>query len=392
MSAAAAGIAPGQCRPCQPRSTEGDVRDRGLHRQGVRRPCRALRDCAHSQISYNSCRNRHCRSARHLRQRNGWRRARPICCRCRTIMSCSRYRRPSPISPTRTRPLSLPASSPRPCSAETLVTIAADPKRLGARVRHHFGPPYLGSGDDPSPARPHDHQGRRSSRSSGERWVACAFRLLLAGARANRPCSDGCSSATCSSPPTRPAACEASAITPLWPTRKRSMAYCSLARRPGCGRVLQAPVRRPQAVLAYLSRYTHRVAIANSRLIACDRASVTFRWKDYRVEGGDRRRAIGYVPVRPQFLIHVLPSSLRGVPVHRLLASGTPAPTTSPERVNCWPFPVPEGQPTAAAVDHSKPKCPCCGGRMIIIELFERGATPRQRPTGPTIVSRLDTS
>jgi hypothetical protein len=51
-----------------------------------------------------------------------------------------------------------------------------------------------------------------------------------------------------------------------------------------------------------------------------------------------------------------------------------------------------EGQPTEAAVDHGKPDCPCCGGRMIIIEVFERGATPRYRPTAPTIVSRLDTS
>ena len=92
-----------------------------------------------------------------------------------------------------------------------------------------------------------------------------------------------------------------------------------------------------------------------------------------------------------RFLIHVLPSGFHRIRHYGLLASGTRADNIARAR-ELLAVSKPEAQPTAAAVDHSKPKCPCCGGRMIIIEVFERGATPWHRPTGPTIVSRLDTS
>ena len=153
------------------------------------------------------------------------------------------------------------------------------------------------------------------------------------------------------------------------------------------------PFGGPQAVLAYLSRYTHRVAIANSRLIACDRNRVTFRWKDYRAEGRDRQKVMTLATAEfiRRFLIHVLPSGFHRIRHYGLLASGTRADNIARAR-ELLAVSKPEAQPTAAAVDHSKPKCPCCGGRMIIIEVFECGATPRHRPTGPTIVSRLDTS
>jgi hypothetical protein len=153
------------------------------------------------------------------------------------------------------------------------------------------------------------------------------------------------------------------------------------------------PFGGPQAVLAYLSRYTHRVAIANSRLIACDHASVAFRWKDYRAEGRDRQKIMTLATAEfiRRFMIHVLPHGFHRIRHYGLLASGTRTDNVARAR-ELLAVSKPEGQPTAAAVDHSKPKCPCCGGRMIIIEVFERGATPRHRPSGPTIVSRLDTS
>jgi hypothetical protein len=153
------------------------------------------------------------------------------------------------------------------------------------------------------------------------------------------------------------------------------------------------PFGGPQAVLAYLSRYTHRVAIANSRLIACDRGAVTFRWKDYRAEGRDRQKVMTLATAEfiRRFLIHVLPSGFHRIRHYGLLASGTRADNIARAR-KLLAVSKSEGRPTAADVDAGKPKCPCCGGRMIIIEVFERGATPRQRPTGPTIVSRLDTS
>ena len=93
-----------------------------------------------------------------------------------------------------------------------------------------------------------------------------------------------------------------------------------------------------------------------------------------------------------RFLIHVLPQGLHRIRHYGLLASGTRAVNIARARELLAVSKPEGGQPTEAAVDHSKPDCPCCGGRMIIIEVFERGATPRHRPTGPIIVSRIDTS
>jgi hypothetical protein len=153
------------------------------------------------------------------------------------------------------------------------------------------------------------------------------------------------------------------------------------------------PFGGPQAVLAYLSRYTHRVAIANSRLIAFDHANVTFRWKDYRAEDRDRQKVmtLNTAEFIRRFLIHVLPQGFHRIRHYGLLASGTRADNIARAR-ELLAASKPEGPPTEAAVDPIKPDCPCCGGRMIIIEVFERGASPRHRPTGPTNVIRLDTS
>jgi hypothetical protein len=153
------------------------------------------------------------------------------------------------------------------------------------------------------------------------------------------------------------------------------------------------PFGGPQAVLAYLSRYTHRVAIANSRLIAFDQQGVTFKWKDYRIEGRDRykRMTLATDEFIRRFLIHVLPKGLHRIRHYGLFAKSACADHIVRAR-ELLAIAKPEGRPTAAAADPGKPTCPCCGGRMIIIEIFERGATPRHQPTAPTIVIRIDTS
>ena len=153
------------------------------------------------------------------------------------------------------------------------------------------------------------------------------------------------------------------------------------------------PFGGPEAVLAYLSRYTHRVAIANSRLIAFDQQGVTFKRKDYRIEGRDRYKQMTLATdefIR-RFLIHVLPKGLHRIRHYGLVAKGVCADNIARAR-ELLAAAKPEGQPTAAAVDPNKPACPCCGGRMIIIEVFERGCTPRHRPTAPTNHIRIDTS
>jgi hypothetical protein len=153
------------------------------------------------------------------------------------------------------------------------------------------------------------------------------------------------------------------------------------------------PFGGPQAVLAYLSRYTHRVAIANSRLIACDRSGVTFRWKDYRADGRDRQKVMTLSTgefIR-RFLIHVLPHGFHRIRHYGLLASGTRADNIARAR-ELLAVSNSKAEQAGAAAEPGKPTCPCCGGRMIIIEVFERGATPRHRPTAPPIAIRIDTS
>jgi hypothetical protein len=153
------------------------------------------------------------------------------------------------------------------------------------------------------------------------------------------------------------------------------------------------PFGGPEAVLAYLSRYTHRVAIANSRLIAFDARGVTFKWKDYRIAGRDRykRMTLATDEFIRRFLIHVLPKGLHRIRHYGLFARGACAANIARAR-ELLTVSNSQSESTTAATDPSKPACPCCGGRMIIIELFARGATPRHQPTAPSIVVRIDTS
>jgi Putative transposase len=147
------------------------------------------------------------------------------------------------------------------------------------------------------------------------------------------------------------------------------------------------PFAGPQAVLAYRSRYTHRVAIANSRLIAADDDGVTFTWKDYRFEGRERHKTMTLVPdefIR-RFLLHVLPKGFHRIRHYGLLASATRRATIARAR-ELLGVPEPRTAPdattaaTATAPTDHRPPCPCCGGRMIIVETFERGGGPRDPP------------
>jgi hypothetical protein len=132
---------------------------------------------------------------------------------------------------------------------------------------------------------------------------------------------------------------------------------------------------------------------ANGRLIACDQHGVTFKWKDYRIEGRDRYKQMTLETFEfiRRFLVHVLPKGLHRIRHYGLFAKGACAGNIARAR-EMLAAAKPQGQPTAAAVDPNKPNCPCCGGRMIIIEVFERGATSRHRSTDPATVIRIDTS
>jgi hypothetical protein len=275
-------------------------------------------------------------------------------------------------------------------SAETMLTIAADPKHLGARigitsVLHTWGSALT--------HHPHVHMIVPGGGISpdGQRWVSCRpgfflpvrvlsrlFRRLFleklaAAHQAGRLSFFGDHAHLADAQ---------SFAAYLAPPRKAE--WVVYAKRPFSG---------PEAVLAYLSRYTHRVAIANSRLIGCDQHGVTFKWKDYRIAGRNRYKQMTLATdefIR-RFLIHVLPKGLHRIRHYGLFAKGSCADNIARAR-ELLAAAKPEGEPAAATLEHSKPTCPCCGGRMIVIEVFARGATPRHQPTAPTIIVRVDTS
>ena len=280
-------------------------------------------------------------------------------------------------------------------AAEATLTIAADPKHLGARigitaVLHTWGSAMT--------HHPHVHMivpGGGLSHD-GERWVACRptfflpvrvlsrlFRRLflqrLAAAHAaNRLAFFG----------DHAALAETRAFTAfLAPLRKAE--WVVYAKEPFGG---------PQAVLAYLSRYTHRVAISNRRLISADETGVTFKWKDYRIKGPGRYKTMT-LPTHAfirRFLMHVLPKGVHRIRHYGLFANGNRAANIARAReLLAVPPRVPPHETDGPAEPEQlrvlpKP-CPCCGGRMIIIETFARGCQPKHRPT-PAPIIRIDTS
>ena len=142
------------------------------------------------------------------------------------------------------------------------------------------------------------------------------------------------------------------------------------------------PFAGPAAVLAYLSRYTHRVAISNRRLLALDERGVTFRYKDYRREGTERHRTMT-LPTGEFircFLLHVLPRGFHRIRHYGLLASGGRRDNLARARELLAAPPPPPEQDVAPEPSDHRPPCPCCGGRMLILETFERYAQPRAPP------------
>ncbi len=158
------------------------------------------------------------------------------------------------------------------------------------------------------------------------------------------------------------------------------------------------PFAGPRQVLRYLSRYTHRVAISNRRMLSADANSVSFKYKDYRIEGPARYKTMTLATdefIR-RFLIHVLPKGFHRIRHYGLLANANRAADIAHARELLTVPSRPKAPETsAAALDQPRvlPRpCPCCGGRMIIIESFARGCQPKHRPTPAPAEIRIDTS
>jgi hypothetical protein len=346
-------------------------------------------DCSHTLVAYNSCRNRHCPKCQGAAARQ-W-----LAERAAELLPVPYYHvvftLPAAIADIAYQNKAVIYDLLFRTSAETMLTIAADPKHLGARigitaVLHTWGSAMT--------HHPHVHMivPGGGIALDGKRWVACRpgfflpvrvlsrlfrrlfLKMLTATYKAGRLNFFGHHA------PLADARAFTAYLAPL-----RKAEWVVYAKRPFGG---------PAAVLAYLSRYTHRVAISNSRLIALDQAGVTFKWKDYRDEGRARYKLMTLEAgefIR-RFLTHVLPAGFHRIRSYGLFANGARAENIVRAR-ELLRAPAPQSQPDAAP-DRDEPPalaqpCPCCGGRMIVIETFEPGCSPRTHPISSI---RIDTS
>ncbi|WP_395675199.1 IS91 family transposase [Inquilinus sp.] len=335
-------------------------------------------DCRHLAVSYNSCRNRHCPKCQGAAAR-AW-----LAEREADLLPVPYFHvvftLPGPLAAIALHNKAVVYDLLFKAAAETLLTIATDPRHLGARIglvavlhtwgsalTHHPHVQCIVPGGGLSP--------------DGERWVACRpgfflpvrvlsrlFRRLfldkLAAAHGRLAFFGDLA------PLAVPSAFQAH-LAPL-----RRAEWVVYAKPPFGG---------PAAVLAYLARYTHRTAIANSRLVGMDDHAVRFRWKDYRsAEPATGAVRLKTMSLRPdeflrRFLLHVLPAGFHRIRHYGLLAKGSHAIDLDRLRAliaeqagAAAPEPA-EAEPETTTL----PACPCCGGRMRIIEIFGRGRTPR---------------
>jgi hypothetical protein len=339
-------------------------------------------DCGHSRIAYNSCRNRHCPKCQGAAATD-WLAAREADLLPVHVV----FTLPAEIAPIAYQNKAVVYDLLFRTAAETLLTIAADPKHLGARIG---ATAVLHSWGSAMTHHPHVHMIVPGGGISldGMRWVRCKpafllpvrvlsrlFRRLFLAALADAH-----------------AAGRLAFFGEIASLRRREAFAAHLAplRRKNWFVYAKPPFAGPEAVLAYLARYTHRVAIANSRLIALDERGVTFRYKDYRRNGQARYRTMTLAAdefIR-RFLLHVLTKGFHRIRHYGLLASPGGKANIAHAR-ELMAAPIPEGAPAAAqdtadpgaAPDH-RPPCPCCGGRMMIIEVFGRSGAPRGPPSG----------
>jgi hypothetical protein len=349
--------------------------------------------CAHTVIAYNSCRNRHCPKCQGAAARE-W-----LAEREADLLPVPYfhvvYTLPAQIADIAYQNKAVIYDLLFKASAETTLTIAADPKHLGARigfmsVLHTWGSALT--------HHPHVHMVVPGGGLSpdGSKWIACRpsyfltvqvlsalFRrlfleMLVAAHHAGRLQFFGEHARLADE------AAFAAYLAPL-----REINWVVYAKEPFAG---------PRQVLRYLSRYTHRIAISNRRLLSADENAVTFKYKDYRIEGPARYKAMTLATdefIR-RFLIHVLPKGFHRIRHYGLLANGTRAANIAHARqLLAQPARPKEPETPEAAIDEprvlSRP-CPCCGGRMIVIETFERGCEPKHRPTPAPAPIRIDTS
>jgi len=338
--------------------------------------------CAHIEVSYNSCRNRHCPKCQGAAAQR-WLEARQA-----DLLPVEYYHvvftLPALISAIAYTNKALIYRLLFELAAETLTTIAADPKHLGAKIGATL---VLHTWGSAMTHHPHVHgivPGGGLS-ADGQRWVACRrgfflpVRVLsrLFRRRFVEELSKAHASGALKFFGEFATLADACAFQ-RWLVPLRACDWVVYAKRPFAG---------PEAVLAYLSRYTHRVAISNRRLVSLDEHGVSFRWKDYRDKGRTRHKTMTLEAgeFMRRFLLHVLPAGFHRIRHYGLLANvgrrenlararRLLANSSGSEDSNSSQ-PTPSTRNTAPLF-----VCRCCGAAMMVIDTLPRAPSIRAPP------------
>jgi hypothetical protein len=345
----------------------------------------ACEDCGHWRVAYNSCRNRHCPKCQGAAART-W-----LAEREADLLPVGYFHvvftLPAEVADIAFQNKAAAYDLLFRAASETMLTIAADPKHLGARigitaVLHTWGSALA--------HHPHVHlivpgggialDGRRwiSSRPAfilpvrvlGKLFRRLFLTRLIALHDAGRLAFFG-------------------AMAHLG-DRRTFLRHLSPVRKKRWIVYAKAPFAGPEAVLAYLSRYTHRVAISNRRLIGFDEAGVTFSYKDYRRSGPNRQRVMTLAVdefIR-RFLLHVLPRGFHRIRHYGLLAGAARKASLALARALLDVAP-PLHDDILEEPRDPRPPCPCCGGQMIIVETFARWCQPRAPPHPPGLTGSI---
>ncbi len=336
----------------------------------------ACTDCGHWRVAYNSCRNRHCPRCQGAAART-W-----LAEREADLLPVGYFHvvftLPAEVADIALQNKAAMYGLLFQAASETMMTIAADPKHLGARigitaVLHTWGSAMT--------HHPHIHMivpGGGIARD-GTRWISSRPAFLLPvrvlGKLFRRLFL------------TRLTALHAAGRLAFFGSlahladRRALLRHLSPVRNKNWVVYAKPPFAGPEAVLAYLSRYTHRVAISNSRLLRFDETGVTFRYKNYRLDGAERQQTmtISADEFIRRFLLHILPKGFHRIRHYGLLAGGTRKAHLDHARRLLGVAPPSEDDTRDEPAD-VRPPCPCCGGHMVVIETFERWRQPRAPP------------
>jgi hypothetical protein len=340
----------------------------------------ACADCGHQRIAYNSCRNRHCPKCQGAAART-W-----LAEREADLLPVGYFHvvftLPAEIALVAFQNKAVVYDLLFQAASETMLRIAADPRHLGARigitaVLHTWGSALT--------HHPHVHMVVPGGGISldGQRWVPSrpAFLLpvrvlgkLFRGVFLSRLLALHDAAKLGFFGSLAHLVDRAAFLRHLAPVRKKRWAVYA-----------KPPFAGPEAVLAYLSRYTHRVAISNRRLLAFDDAGVTFRYKDYRRDGGQRPRVMTLATdefIR-RFLLHALPHGFHRIRHYGLLAASTRKVSLVRARELLAVAPPPADEAPLQEPRDTRSPCPCCGGQMAVVEIFARWCQPRAPPRPP---------